>query len=137
VKKAYVGVEYLAESFWWYSAGTPWSSYQSHVGYIIVQACVDQLKIPDLVADLRLSYDPLKISQLCFDGLLLLTNDCDTGIKGLCLFWRRILEGKEEERWKRGLGTCQIRQGDPYFVTRTARTGRGCEGSIQERKWIF
>ena len=91
-----MAVEYLVDNSWWHSAKAPWSSYQSHVRYVIVQARVDQLKILDLGPDLVASYKPLQISHLWFGGLLLLTNNCDTGIKGQRLFWRRILERKEE-----------------------------------------
>ena len=40
-------------------------------------ACMDQLKILDLGPDLIVSYEPLHISHLEFDGLLLLTNNRD------------------------------------------------------------
>jgi len=98
---------------------------------------VGLLKTPDLGPALMVSYGHSKFSHFCFDGLLLLTKGRDTGVKGLGFLWQRILERKEEERWRRSLDTCQIRQGSPYVVTQTARLGHVSEGSIHKRKWIF
>ena len=101
----FAAVEYLAENFWWYSAAAPWSFYQSHIHYVIVRACVDQPKILDLRSDLMVSYEPLQISHLRFD-LLLLTNSCDTGITSLLA----VDIGEERVgRWRESLCTCQIR----------------------------
>ena len=41
--------------------------------------------------------------------LTLLTNNLRYGHQGQRLFWWRILETKEEARWRKRLGTCQIR----------------------------
>jgi len=89
---------------------------------------VDQFKVIDL--DLMISYESLQISYLCLDGLLPLTKCCDVGINNRCLFWRRVLERKEEERRRRCLETCQVRERGPVFVTQTAKPGQFCIASI-------
>ena len=83
-----------------------------------------------------ISYEAVQTSYLSFDGALPLTKDRNMGVKSRCLFWRRVLERKEERKLRRDLNTRQIRHRGPDYVTLTVEPRQFCVESIQESRWL-